>query len=311
MNTIRVASRTSQLAMTQTNWVIDRLTEILPGTSFEVVPIRTKGDQILDVTLSKIGGKGLFVSEIEHALLHGEADIAVHSMKDVPYELAPGLQLAGIPKREDPRDVVISASGLPLNQLPNGARVGTSSLRRVTQLRMVRPDFHIEPLRGNIDTRLRRVREGEFDAIVLAAAGLHRMGWQGQITEYLPPDVCLPAIGQGVLAVECRESDADLVAVLRRWSDRETVEAVTAERALLHGLQGSCQIPIGGYATLDDSGVIHLTGLVADPDGDACVRESAAGTDPVQLGKALADKLLSLGADEWIAKAEARLKQDE
>lgn len=309
MRTIRVASRTSQLAMTQTQWVIQSLSNRCPGISFEIVPIRTKGDKILDVTLSKIGGKGLFVSEIEDSILQNEADIAVHSMKDVPYDLAPGLQLAGIPTREDPRDVLVSSEGMGLDSLPTGAKIGTSSLRRMIQLKSRRPDLRIEPLRGNIDTRLRRVKDGDFDAIVLAAAGLHRMGWAETVTEYLSPDLCLPAIGQGVLAVECRTSDEEVFQMLQDWSDEETVATVRAERALLQGLQGSCQVPIGGYATLREDGSIELTGLVAHPDGSDMLREVAVGNDSVEVGERLAAELLASGADEWIRLARTGLNE--
>ncbi|GLG00911.1 porphobilinogen deaminase [Alicyclobacillus hesperidum subsp. aegles] len=313
MRTVRVATRTSQLAMTQTQWVVNELRALREDWTFELVPIRTKGDRILDVTLSKIGGKGLFVSEIEEALRLGQADLAVHSMKDVPYELAAGLVIAGIPMREDARDVVVSRAGCSLAELPNGARVGTSSLRRMAQLRRARPDLRIEPLRGNIDTRLRRAEQGDFDAVVLAAAGLHRMGWQQRIHEYLSVDVCVPAVGQGVLAVECREDDETLVNMLNRWSHPLTVTAVAAERAFLRRLQGSCQVPIAGYATVSGEGldqVIRLTGLVAHPAGSELLRLEADGRDPQAVGVKLAEELLARGADRWIQMALEEGKTD-
>lgn len=291
--------------MTQTRYVMGELQKLDASLTFEIIPIVTKGDQILDVTLSKVGGKGLFVSEIEQALLDGHADIAVHSMKDVPYELAEGLIIAGIPAREDARDVLISAVAPSLEQLPHGARVGTSSLRRMAQLMMVRPDVVVEPLRGNIDTRLKRAEAGDFDAIILAAAGLHRMGWKSRITEYLSPQVCLPAVGQGILGIECRAEDTAVVDLLKSWSDANTTLAAQAERALLKSLEGSCQVPIAGYATILSDGQIELTGLVAHPEGRAVLQSRRVGTHPETLGRELAEHLISEGADEWIAMARA------
>lgn len=303
MRVIRVASRRSQLAMTQTRFVIAALQERRPDWSFEIVPITTKGDQILNVTLSKVGGKGLFVSEIEQVLTEEKADIAVHSLKDVPFELAEGLALAGIPTREDPRDALISHEGRTLAELPQGALIGTASLRRAAQLRHHRPDLRIEPLRGNIDTRLRRAEAGDFDAIVLAAAGLHRMGWSDRITEYLPADLCVPAVGQGILGVECRVRDAELVAELTAWTDKPTARRAAAERALLRKLEGSCQVPIAGFAELNADDSLTLTGLVAHPEGTGAVRQQAVGHDAVELGKSLADTLISQGADAYLAAA--------
>ncbi|MFB5191087.1 hydroxymethylbilane synthase [Alicyclobacillus fastidiosus] len=304
MRTIRVASRRSQLAMTQTNWVIAELQARRPDWTFEIVPITTKGDQILDVTLSKVGGKGLFVSEIEDVLTAEHADLAVHSLKDVPYELAQGLVLAGIPLRADPRDALISHDGRSLSQLPAGSIVGTSSLRRAAQLQALRPDLRIEPLRGNIDSRLRRVAEGEFAAIILAAAGLSRMGWQDKITEYLDPEDFIPAVGQGILGVECRAKDDELVQELGKWTDQNTADCAAAERTLLTELQGSCQVPIAGYARRNGAGDLTLTGFVANPQGPGSLRFEATGMeDPSALGSIVAQTLLQRGAGDYLRAA--------
>ncbi|MFD1674973.1 hydroxymethylbilane synthase [Alicyclobacillus fodiniaquatilis] len=300
MRQIRVASRRSQLAMTQTNWVIAELQKRRSDWSFEIVPITTKGDKILDVTLSKVGGKGLFVTEIEEVLTSEAADIAVHSLKDVPFELAAGLRLAGISARVDPRDALISHQGQTLVELPQGAVVGTSSLRRMAQLKAKRPDLRIEPLRGNVDSRLRRVREGEFDAIILAAAGLIRMGWAAEITEYLSPTCCIPAVGQGILAIECRETDQELVTELEAWTHAPTRLQATAERALLRTLQGSCQVPIAGYAEVDADGCITLTGMVADADANHILWHQATGSEAERLGQDVAAGLLAKGADAFL-----------
>lgn len=300
---IRVASRKSALAMTQTNWVIEQLKKMEPGYEFEIIPIVTKGDKILDVALSKVGGKGLFVSEIEASLLSGEADIAVHSMKDVPSELAEGLVIGGIPQREDPRDALISKHGQTLSTLPRGAVVGTSSLRRVAQIRKARPDLVVLPLRGNIDTRLGKLTTEGLDAIILAAAGLHRMGWQSKITEYLDTDVCLPAIGQGVLGIECRDGDSVILDLLHRFTDERTALAATAERALLSSLNGGCQVPLGGYAGVDDEGVVQLTGFVGSVDGSRMIRVTKAATKPEEVGVTVAEALRSEGADEILQVA--------
>ncbi|MDF2927614.1 MAG: HemC [Paenibacillaceae bacterium] len=252
MRRIVVGSRQSALALTQTGYVIDWLTaaSIAHGLEcrFEVKKIVTKGDRILDVSLSKVGGKGLFVKEIEQALLDGEIDLAVHSMKDMPSELPEGLVIGAVPKREDPRDCLVTRNGGGLAAIPPGGRVGTSSLRRACQLRAARPDLAIETLRGNIDSRLRKLETEGLDGIVLAAAGLHRMNWSNRISAYLPPEICLPAVGQGALAVECRGNDSFVLELLRRIHHEETGRAAAAERSFLHTLQGGCQVPIGAYA---------------------------------------------------------------
>jgi hydroxymethylbilane synthase len=254
------------------------------------------GDKVLDVPLSQIGGKGLFTKELEDALLAGEADIAVHSLKDMPTEQPAGLTLACTPPREDPRDVVITADGTKFMDLPAGTLVGTSSLRRLAQLRALRPDLAFASIRGNVDTRLRKLMEGQVGALIMAAAGLHRAGFTGRITEYLEPSVSLPAPGQGALAVEIRVADAAVAAVVAKVHDAATATAVAAERALLGYLQGGCQVPIGAYATLG-GGRIALEGLVASPDGTRVIRHSASGdeAEAEALGVAVAVWLLNNG----------------
>ena len=294
-----VGTRGSPLALWQAEWVQQKLREIAPQLSVELQRIKTSGDKILDVPLAKIGGKGLFVKEIDEALLRGEIDLAVHSMKDVPTALPDGLGILCVPARENPQDVLVSRQGQTLEQLPTGARIGTSSLRRQAQLLRRRPDFHISMLRGNLDTRLRKVREGEFDAIVLAAAGLRRMGWVDQVTEYLAPEVSLPAIGQGALAIEGRTSDSFVRDLLQPLDDPPTRTAVTAERALLDRLEGGCQVPIGAHATIAGDR-LTLDALISRLDGRGVVRERIEGpvSDARDLGLQLAERLLSQGGDE-------------
>ncbi|MBD8500799.1 hydroxymethylbilane synthase [Paenibacillus arenosi] len=306
MRVIRVGTRQSALALTQTGHVISALERIcreegLPYT-FETHKIVTKGDQILDVTLSKVGGKGLFVKEIEQALFDDHIDMAVHSMKDMPYALPEGLCIGAVPQREDPRDCLIMKEGTSLADLPKGAKVGTSSLRRSCQLQANRPDLNIESLRGNIDTRLKKLESEGFDAIVLAAAGLHRMEWQSKITAYLPTDVCIPAVGQGALAIECRSEDEDLLRLLRHYHCEDTSITVRAERAFLGRLNGGCQVPIGAYATQDDTGVLTLVGLVGTPDGEMMLSDTLTGTDAEALGVAVAERLLERGAEPILAR---------
>ncbi|HYG57220.1 MAG TPA: hydroxymethylbilane synthase, partial [Symbiobacteriaceae bacterium] len=245
MQTVRVATRGSLLALTQTGWLVDRLREANPGTEFELITFKTVGDKVLDVALSQIGGKGLFTKELEDALLEGQADIAVHSLKDMPTEQPEGLSLACTPAREDARDVVITPDGTRFMDLPTGTVVGTSSLRRLAQLRALRPDLEFVPIRGNVDTRLRKMMEGQVGALIMAAAGLHRAGFTARITEYLEPEQCLPAPGQGALAVEIRTADADVAALLSKVHCSQTELAVVAERTVLGRLQGGCQVPIG------------------------------------------------------------------
>ncbi|KWX77755.1 hydroxymethylbilane synthase [Paenibacillus jilunlii] len=314
MRKIIVGSRQSALALTQTGQVIADLERLSGehgfGFTFEVHKIVTKGDRILDVTLSKVGGKGLFVKEIEQAMLAHEIDMAVHSMKDMPSELPEGLMNGAVPKRVDPRDCLISGGGLPLEELPQGARVGTSSLRRSSQLAALRPDLKIEPVRGNIDSRLRKLESGEFDAILLAAAGLSRMGWEDRVTAYLPPEVCLPAVGQGALGIECRADDDELRKLLALYNDEQTALTVAAERTFLGALNGGCQVPIGAFAVLDAEAAesaspkrITLTGMVGTPDGSVVLKETCSGHDPVRLGEEVARKLIARGAEQILADA--------
>ncbi|ADU31371.1 hydroxymethylbilane synthase [Evansella cellulosilytica] len=310
MRKIIVGSRKSNLAMTQTKWVIEQLKSLGLNYEFEIKEIVTKGDKILDVTLSKVGGKGLFVKEIEKAMYDGEIDIAVHSMKDLPAEIADGMAVGAIPKRVDPRDAFISNSGKGLMDLPAGSIVGTSSLRRSAQVLAKRPDLEIQWIRGNIDTRLRKCREENFDAIILAAAGIERVGWTSDIvTEFLEPEVCLPAVGQGALGIECRADDKEVLALLAKINDSDTEKTVTAERAFLHTVEGGCQVPVAGYATLQDNGEIALTALVGSPDGQQIFRESIAGTDPVAIGKEVAQRMLKAGAKKVLDEVKADLDQ--
>jgi hydroxymethylbilane synthase len=265
----------------------------------ELVKIKTTGDKILDSPLSRIGGKGLFVKEIEDALLDGRVDLAVHSMKDVPAELPGGLTFASFPRREDPRDAFVSLHWSRLKDLPADGRVGTSSLRRAAQLLRARPDLEIVPLRGNVDTRLRKVREGKVDAVILATAGLRRLGFADRITEIIPENVILPAIGQGALGLEVREGDRKTMDILQ-WLNHEPTEwTVRAERALLKELGGGCQVPMAAYSRLEEN-QIHLLGMVADLDGSRMIRDemTADRSQAAEMGAALGRRLLEAGAGE-------------
>ena len=300
---IKIGTRASLLAVTQSTWVKNRIEEQYPDTSVELVRITTKGDKILDVPLAKVGGKGLFVKEIEDALLRKEADLAVHSLKDCPTELPDGLEVTVFPLREDPRDALISKNGVSLAELPQGAKVGTSSLRRLSQLKKLRPDLQIESLRGNLDTRLRKLDEGMYDAIILAAAGLNRLGLGDRVTEYLDPDVMLPAIGQGSLGIEFRSDDERMREILSAIHHEETALCVRAERSFLLRLEGGCQVPIGAYAVLEND-KITLEGLVADEEGNEVIRRSITGpsSDPEALGTSLADEILEAGGRTILEK---------
>ncbi|MGD6847021.1 hydroxymethylbilane synthase [Rossellomorea aquimaris] len=310
MRKIIVGSRRSKLALTQTNWVINQLKALDPSYEFEVKEIVTKGDQILDVTLSKVGGKGLFVKEIEQAMMDKEIDMAVHSMKDMPAVLPEGLTIGCIPIREDHRDAFISKNHVALKDLPGGAIIGTSSLRRGAQILSVRPDLEIKWIRGNIDTRLSKLKNEDYDAIILAAAGLSRMGWTSDVvTEFLDPDLCLPAVGQGALSIECREDDSELLELLQKFACVETTETVTAERAFLHKMEGGCQVPIAGFAELKDNGEVALTGLVASPDGKTIYKEYMVGPNPQQVGEKVAESLTDLGAKALIDQVKEELDQ--
>jgi hydroxymethylbilane synthase len=299
---LRIATRKSPLALWQAEHVAERLRRLHPGLVVELVPMSTRGDKILDTPLAKIGGKGLFVKELESGMLNGEADIAVHSMKDVPVDFPPGLTLAVIMAREEPLDAFVSNHYAQINALPKGARVGTASLRRQCQLLEKRPDLKIENLRGNVNTRLRKLDDGEFDAIVLAAAGLIRLQMQQRIRRLLPAEASLPAIGQGVLGIECRADDQRVRDLIAPLDDPETRDRVLAERAFNARLQGGCQVPIAGYAMLCDNR-IWLRGLVGAVDGSEIVRgeiEGERGAAP-ELGTRLADQLLAAGADRLLA----------
>lgn len=288
---LAIASRGSQLALWQARWVNAQLTA--QGRECRIEIVKTTGDKITDVPLAKVGTKGLFTKEIEEALLDGRADLAVHSLKDLPTELPEGLVLAAVPERADPRDAVV---GQRLADLPPGAKVGTSSLRRAAQLRKLRPDVLVESVRGNLDTRLRKLDEGQYDAILLAAAGLNRLGWGGRIAEILPADVMCPAVGQGALAIETRAAGAGFDAA-RSLDHAGTHAAVLAERGLLGALGGGCQVPIGAHATVD-GGRLRLLGLVASPGGEEAVRGEIEGpvSEAASLGVALGEELLARGA---------------
>ena len=293
-----IGARGSRLAVWQAEWVQARLNELAPELTVTLQRIKTSGDRILDVPLAAIGGKGLFVKEIEEALLREEIDLAVHSMKDVPTILPDGLSILCVPAREDPRDVLVSRDSCSLDQLPKGSRIGTSSLRRQAQLLHYRPDLHIELLRGNLDTRLRKLHNGEYDAIVLAAAGLMRMGWSNKVTEYLPPEVSLPAIGQGALGLEGRRHDRFVQTLVEKLEHRPTRTAVMAERALLKRLEGGCQVPIAAHATVKGDTLI-MDGLIASVDGQRLIRDTIQGpaSEAQSLGSQLAEKLLAQGGD--------------
>ncbi|QKS71881.1 hydroxymethylbilane synthase [Paenalkalicoccus suaedae] len=310
MRKIVIGSRRSNLALTQTKWVIKKLEALGLPYEFEIKEIVTKGDKILDVMLSKVGGKGLFVKEIEQAMYDGEIDMAVHSMKDLPSVIAEGLTIGAVPEREDPRDAFISNSGQPLAELPEGAIVGTSSLRRSSQVLMQRPDIKIQWIRGNIETRLRKCREEDYDAIILAAAGLSRVGWDSSIvSEFMSPETSVPAVGQGALGIECRADDQELLDLLAHINDENTARTVAAERSFLHTVEGGCQVPIAGYATLNDNNDVTLTALVASPDGKEVYKETITGSDPVAIGKQAAEKMLSEGAKELLDKVKAELDE--
>ncbi|WP_374712084.1 hydroxymethylbilane synthase [Symbiobacterium terraclitae] len=304
MNVIRVATRGSLLALTQTGWVVDRLREANPHLTFETHTFKTVGDMVLDRALSQIGDKGLFTKELEAALLDGRADLAVHSLKDLPSELPEGLVLGCVPEREDPRDVVITRDGTAFADLPAGAKVGTSSLRRVAQLRAQRPDLEYVPIRGNVDTRLRKLSEGQVDALVMAAAGLHRAGFADRITEYLDPEHCLPAPGQGALGIEIRADDARIGQVVSRIHHVPTALEVMAERAILARLEGGCQVPIGAHAEFD-GGLLRVEGLIASTDGSRVIRYAAEGDAgrARSLGVEVADWLLEHGGREILDAA--------
>jgi hydroxymethylbilane synthase len=297
-NSIRIATRKSPLALWQAEHVTARLKALHPGLTVEIIGMTTKGDQLLDSPLSKVGGKGLFVKELEQGMLAGEADIAVHSMKDVPVEFPEGLHLAVIMERENPYDAFVSNTYASLADLPEGACVGTSSLRRQSQLADRRPDLRIEPLRGNVNTRLAKLDAGEYDAIILAAAGLIRLGFEARIRDCIDPVDSLPAIGQGAIGIECRIDDARVQQLIAPLADRDTTDRVLAERAMNARLNGGCQVPIGGHAVLDGDQLI-LKGLVGTTDGTRILRAEASGprAEAEAIGVRVAEDLLGQGAD--------------
>ena len=303
MREIRIGTRESRLAMWQAGWVADRIRELRPDLDVRMVGIRTKGDNVLDAALSKIGDKGLFTRELELAMINREVDVAVHSMKDLPTSLPGGLVLGAVCRREYPGDVLVSKSGKGLSRLRPGAVIGTSSLRRIAQLKRFRPDLRPVNVRGNLNTRLRKLDGQDIDALVLAYAGMVRLGFRERITELLPFDVCLPAVGQGAIGVEAREGDDGVLELLAGLDHGPTRQAVTAERALMRRLEGGCQIPVGALAVVD-GGDILLEAMVAGLEGESMIRMSTVGPaeDPEVIGERLAGEMLSRGADEILKK---------
>ncbi|HVP42208.1 MAG TPA: hydroxymethylbilane synthase [Terriglobales bacterium] len=294
MAKLRIGSRGSQLALWQANHVKALLEG--QGHQVEIEIIKTTGDKITEVALAKVGTKGMFTKEIEEALEAKKVDLAVHSLKDLPTELQPQFERVAVMKREDPRDAFLSIEHARFQELPQGARVGTSSLRRQAQLKAVRPDLDIHPLRGNVDTRLRKLEEGQYQAIILASAGLNRLGFTKRVREIIPPEIVCPAVGQGALGIECRSGDARTRELLRFLDHAPTRQACAAERALLRSLGGGCQVPIGAYAEAID-GQLRLTAVVARPDGSLVLREQQSGKDPEKLGAAVGAALRKKGAD--------------
>ena len=290
--------------MTQTNWVADCIRRRLPEMDISIVVIRTKGDIMQDVSLVKIGGKGVFVKEIEDALLRGDVDIAVHSMKDVPAELPDGLHIGVVPEREDPRDVLIARDNRKMESLPRGARIGTGSLRRGMQLRNLLPDVQIVPLRGNLDTRIRKIESEGLDGVIVAAAGIRRMGWIGRVSQFIPSEVMLPAVGQGALGVEMRTDNLFLYEKLKFLNHSATSIEVGAERAFLHRLGGGCQVPIAGYAKIRGDELV-LKGLVGSLNGRDLITDEVCGStsDYRTLGTLLAERILSQGGQDLIDQA--------
>jgi hydroxymethylbilane synthase len=302
---IRIATRKSALALWQAEHVAARLRALAPGRTVELVPLTTEGDRNLDISLAAAGGKGLFIKELEVALVEDRADLAVHSMKDVPVLLAPEFVIGAVLEREDPRDAFLSVKYPDFEALPKGARVGSSSLRRQAQLLHKRPDLRVKPLRGNVDTRLRKLQEGQHDAIVLAVAGLKRLGLSSAITAVLDPALTLPAVTQGIIGMECRMEDAETRALLGRLNHAESWTQMLAERALSRGLSGSCNLPLAGHAVLE-GGMLSMTGRVASPDGTRLLEAAVQGpaTEAETLGLRLAQALLAQGAGEILGEIE-------
>lgn len=306
MEKLVIATRESPLALWQANYVADWLRTRYPSLAVDLLGMTTRGDQILDVSLAKVGGKGLFVKELETALLDGRADIAVHSMKDVPVEMPEGFVLTAIGEREDPRDALVSNAYATLEALPPGAKVGTSSLRRECQLRARYPHLHIEALRGNLQTRLRKLDEGQYDAIILACAGLIRLGMAQRIRSHLPTELSLPAVGQGALGIECLAQREDVRALLAPFNHPDTADCVLAERSLSRRLGGSCQLPLAAFAHIEGH-QLRLRALVANPDGSKLIQTSAEGdrTQAEYWGQVAAEHLLAQGADKILAAVQS------
>jgi hydroxymethylbilane synthase len=302
-NPIKIGTRGSKLALWQANWVKSVLEKKFPPTPVQLVIIKTQGDKILDVPLAKVGGKGLFVKEIEQALFTGQIDIAVHSMKDMPSDIPEGLCIGAIPERENPADVFISCNGARFSELAAGSVIGTSSLRRGAQLRHARPDIVIQSIRGNLDTRLKKLESENFDALVLAAAGVKRLNLENKITEYLDPGFMLPAIGQGALCIETREDDAVVGPLVTSLDHASTRAVVAGERAFLNRLEGGCQVPIAGHGQISEN-QFTLTGLVAEIDGTRVIKGKKTGSldSPETIGIDLAEELLAGGADKILEK---------
>ncbi len=300
---LTIGTRGSKLALWQSNYIKGRLEE-LTGLPVSLKVIKTTGDKILDVPLAKVGGKGLFTKEIEVELIDGTVDLAVHSMKDVPTELPEGLVIAATPERVDPRDVIVSGGNHTIDSLPDGARVGTSSLRRRSQLLALRPDVQIVDVRGNLDTRMRKAEDGEVDAVILAAAGITRMGWGERITHHIDPQKMVPAVGQGAIGVEIREDDEFMQRVCAELSDPATLTCVTAERVVMRGLDGGCQVPIGAYCRVVDGDKLVMDAFVGSLDGETLLRHTLEGStaEPVMLGQAMVDRLLEMGATAILAE---------
>lgn len=304
---IKIGTRGSKLALWQANWVKSALGKHYPEISVEIQTIKTTGDKILDVPLAKVGGKGLFVKEIEEALLDGRVDVAVHSMKDMPADLPDGLCIGAVPEREIPNDVLISNNGKALCDLPKGARVGTSSLRRAAQLLAIRPDLAILPLRGNLDTRIKKLESNQLDAIVLAAAGVKRLNLADKITQHLNVDLLIPAVGQGALCIEIRENDPEVSSIVSVLDHFETNRVVAGERAFLARLEGGCQVPMAAHGEIKES-ALTISGMVAAIDGSGVFKQTVSGpvSSAEQIGVELAERLIDMGAGEILEK----LKQE-
>jgi hydroxymethylbilane synthase len=295
---LKIGTRGSKLALWQANWVKSSLEVQHPSLPIELEKIKTKGDKILDVPLAKVGGKGLFVKEIEEALLEGRIDLAVHSMKDMPGDIPDGLCIGAIPQREIPQDVLISRNKKPLSKLGHGARIGTSSLRRMAQLLHARPDLVVLPLRGNLDTRLKKLETENLDAIVLAAAGVKRLGLENRITEYLNENIMLPAVGQGALCLEIRQNDPEVESIVKTLEHHQTRTIIMGERAFLNRLEGGCQVPIAAHGKIENN-LFTICGLVATIDGRTLIKETLSGSiDSAEIiGVKLAERLVSMGAE--------------